>query len=69
MTNKTLGRGLSAFLATPQTDSNDQIIKIAVNLIFAASAFACVFDWCVAVCCGIMLVNLLKYNILCRCCV
>ena len=31
MTNKTLGRGLSAFLATPQTDSNDQIIKIAVN--------------------------------------
>ena len=49
--------------------SVSDIIKIAVNLIFAASAFACVFDWCVAVCCGIMLVNLLKYNILCRCCV
>ena len=31
MTNKTLGRGLSAFLATPQTDADDQIIKVAVN--------------------------------------
>ncbi|MBE6447314.1 MAG: ParB/RepB/Spo0J family partition protein [Alphaproteobacteria bacterium] len=33
MTNKTLGRGLSAFLSTPQNESDDQVIKIDVQLI------------------------------------